>query len=68
MNQGDLVWAFSTKDAYIRIGIIIKKILYNNNILDVYQVLTEDGTLDVYTTAALRVLSAPFSLSCDNND
>ncbi len=58
MNVGDLVEALRAKDMLIRRGIIIKRIKgpTQDNWLEVFKVMSSDGQVDTYTSAALRVI------------
>ena len=58
MKAGDLVEAMRAKDMLIRRGIIIKQVKpAHTHILDVFEVMTSDGEIMTYSTAALRVIN-----------
>tara|TARA_A100001011_G_C14256473_1_gene820308 strand:- start:973 stop:1146 length:174 start_codon:yes stop_codon:yes gene_type:complete len=56
MGIGNIVEAMHARDLKIRLGIIIKKLPPLELGLEVFEVLTNDGKIDTYTSAALRVL------------
>ena len=59
MKAGDLVEALRAKDMLIQRGIILKRIKppTANNWLEVFEVMTSDGIINTYTSAALRVVN-----------
>ncbi len=58
MKAGDLVEAMRAKDMLIRRGIIIKQVkTAHTQFLDVFEVMTSDGEIMTYSTAALRVIN-----------
>ena len=58
MKAGDLVEAMRAKDMLIRRGIIIKQVKpAHTQFLDVFEVMTSDGEIMTYSTAALRVIN-----------
>ena len=55
MKVGDLVKAMGARRSRkILVGIIIKHKPLNDHTLEAYEVLTSDGKIDIYTSAALR--------------
>ena len=54
MKVGDLVTAIRAIDLKAQIGMIIKHKPLAGHILEAFEVLTSDGKIDTYTTAALR--------------
>ncbi len=59
MKVGDLVEAIKAKDMLIRRGIIIKRIkpIQFADWLKVFEVMSSDGQVDTYTSAALRIVN-----------
>ncbi len=59
MKAGDLVEALRAKDMLIRKGIILKRIKppTPDNWLEAFEVMTSDGQIGTYTSAALRVIN-----------
>ena len=59
MKVGDLVEAMRAKDMLIRRGIVLKRIKppTPDNWFEVFKVMTSDGEIMTYTTAALRKIN-----------
>ena len=57
MQVGDLVKVLEiAMGSPIQMGIIIKKVLpQHTQFLDVFEVMTSDGKINTYTSAALRI-------------
>jgi len=55
MKVGDLVEAMGSRDLMIRLGIIVKQLPDMKIGLKAYEVMREDGTIEIYSSAALRV-------------
>ena len=58
MKIGDIVEAMRAKDLLIQRGIIVAKIKppTPDNWLEIFEVMTSDGKVMTYTSAALRVV------------
>jgi len=54
MEVGDLVEAMNTHDLKILRGVILKKLPLLDLGLAVFEVMTSDGDIGTYTSAALR--------------
>ena len=54
MKVGDIVKAMGTRDLMVRLGIIVRQLKDLPIGLQVYEVMREDGTIETYTSAALR--------------
>ena len=56
MKVGDLVKAMSVRQgSKIQLGVITKQLPALEIGLEVFEVMTSDGKVDIYTSAALRI-------------
>ena len=54
MNVGDLVEVMGARDLINRIGLVVRILAGGPFGMQVFEIMREDGTLETYTSAAIR--------------